>query len=120
MNATITLYLQQQPSFYDHLVQWDVIAQLLDHFEQSEQEQALNHIVASLDVVVHDTVFHHLPAQYHTEYLEWSHQRHQDPALLEWLETKQTGITLTIKETVWSTKHSLAQVLEIELPQFVA
>jgi len=99
------------PSFYDHLVSWEKIDSLLDHFEEDHRHQALLTIFESLDHEVLGVVLTELDNTHHPDFLHMcSHSYHQ-ASLLEWLESKNPGITLIIQEVLVVTKDRLTELL---------
>lgn len=100
-----------KPAFYDHLLPWDELSSLLDHFETEERQQALTHILEAVDLEIMSEILHHLDSSHHVEFLGLCLTRHHHPSVLEWLEARISGIADLIKNRAKATHSQLHIIL---------
>jgi hypothetical protein len=105
-------YLKQLvPTYYDTLVSWDVVEEILDIFPEEEQAEAYDVLFRALDYAVLHTVLEHLPKHHHQTFLELCVNQHHEPSLLNWLEERHDGIREVIRITIKETKIEVKNIL---------
>lgn len=105
-------YLQQLvPSYYDTLIRWDVLEEIVELVEEEDQPEVYKIIFYTLDHAILETVLLHLPKDHHTEFLELCCHQHHEPSLLMWLEDRSDGISEKIRGTIQQTKVEIRQTI---------
>lgn len=105
-------YLNQLiPTYYDPLVSWDLVEEILNMFDEDEQTEAYEVLFKALDYAVLHTVLENLAAEHHQVFLELCIQQHHEPSLLTWLEDRHTGIREIIRIKIRETKIEVKQNL---------
>lgn len=103
---------QQLPStYYSPLLEEELIEEILAHFEAHEQAEALESIIESLDHAILEAILKLLAEELHEEFLQMLEERYHDPALIDWLEEKQEGITPHIQTVARETKIAIREIL---------
>ncbi len=106
-------YLQQLvPSYYDTLIRWDILEEIIELVEEEHQSELYRLIFSILDHAVLETVLHHLPKDHHQPFLELCTHQHHEPSLLMWLEDRQEGISDHIKLRIRQTKIDIKVLLK--------
>jgi len=94
--------LFQQPStFYDHVLEWELLEELLEQFEEQEKHTAHQEMAVAIDHAIHHAILDHLPIEHHTVYLDMCRSGVHEMSILEWLEiaTTHENIIALIQET---------------------
>ncbi len=105
-------YLKQLvPTYYDPLISWDLVEEILDLFPEPEQAEAYNVLFQALDYAVLHVVLEHLPKNHHQTFLELCVHQHHEPSLLSWLEERHDGIREIIRVTIRETKIEMKNSL---------
>lgn len=103
----------QGKSFFDSLVSWDEVEQLLLLVPEEDHHEALETMMAVLDHAVLERTLHHLHLDHHHDFLALCHEGYHEPKLLIWLEERSQGITEIIRVTIAETH----QEIRVELSQ---
>ena len=105
-------YLQNlTPTYYDTLVQWDLVEELMNLLDEAEQMEAYQILFQTLDHVVLEKILETLDQRYHAEFLELLTHQHHEPFVLSWLEERSAGISQVIRVTIQQTKLEIKQLL---------
>ncbi len=105
-------YLKQLvPTYYDNLVAWDMVEEILDLFAEEEQAEAYDILFQALDYVVLHSVLENLPKHHHESFLELCVNQHHEPSLLTWLEERHEGIREIIRISIKETKVEVKNIL---------
>lgn len=99
------------PTYYDTLINWDVVEEILDMIDEDAQAEAYTILFDALDYAVLHVVLVHLPGHHHESFLELCTHQHHEPSLLTWLEDHSQGITEHIRVTIHQTKLEVKQQL---------
>jgi len=99
-------------AYYKSLVQQERIQELLELLNPTEQADALELILKTLDHAVMETALHHLPAEHHESFLELCQEKYHDETLLVWLEDRSHGISVHLEATISTAKSELRILLE--------
>lgn len=102
--------------YYDSLINWEAVLEILQHFEPEEQEEALLTLLESIEHAVHNAILELLEEKQHSEFFVLLTERVEDPVVLDWLIERHDGVLTHIRESVRITKHSALQL--IQLPDF--
>ena len=102
-----------KPSFYDRLIDWSHVHELLSEFRQHELEEAVHHLELALDAAVLEGVLSYLERADHESFLEKVFARYDDNQLLDWLEEKSPGVGDHLTTVLQDTKKKLRIILEI-------
>lgn len=105
-------YLQNlTPTYYDTLVQWDLVEEIMNLLDEAEQMEAYQLLFQTLDHIVLEKILQVLDEQYHAEFLELLSHQHHEPFVLSWLEERSNGISQVIRVTIQQTKTQIQTVL---------
>lgn len=80
--------IKKKPSFYDHLLEWELTHDLLAHFEELEHELAAQEMLNAIDHAINQAILDQLDRELHQEYLELCQQKYHDPSVLDWIQEK--------------------------------
>lgn len=108
-------YQQHPRSYFDHLVDWPTLEELIVDLEQEHQPEARQLILHALDHAVLETVLHHLPIETHEAFLSICQDQYHQTTTLVWLEEQHEGISIHIEQTIHLTRQALAQLLAEEM-----
>lgn len=110
-----TLFSAITPSYYDTLVEWELLEEALSHVAEHEQERALETLMYTLDCVVLETALAHLHESLHHEFLDLCSLQHHEPSILNWLEDRTPGVSQKIRVVLIETKSALIAELQQQL-----
>ncbi len=105
-------YLQSlTPTYYDTLVEWELVEELISLLDESEQTEAYQLLFKTLDHVVLEKALHLLEEQHHQDFLDLLTHQHHEPFVLSWLEERSEGISHQLKITIRETKVEIKELL---------
>lgn len=99
------------PAYYDTLIEWEAIDQILDLIEQENQHEGYRVLSQILDYTVLEIVLSNLPQDHHNDFLELCTHQHHEPSLLNWLEERNQGISETIRVKLLEAKSEIISYL---------
>lgn len=104
------------PAYYDTLIEWDQIEELIELCDPLERPLARQLIMQTLDHTVLEVVLHHLDPVHHVPFLELCSTQHHEPSLLRWIEERGQGVSEVVRINLKEVKSQLRSVLLIEVP----
>lgn len=103
------------PAFYDDLIEWEVVEELLGYFQDHERASAHSSLMQTIDTAAHHFILEQLPEEVHHEYLDLCERYHHDKAILSWLEDHQPNMSAILRQRLQETKQTLrAAITQIE------
>lgn len=117
MNTTITVITPASSSFYDHLLEWELLADLIEQFMEEERAAAQAEMMEAIDHAIHQTILEQLAAEHHAEYLELCQIKHHEPTLLDWIQERTThpDLPALIQETYITVYAQLKVELQVSI-----
>lgn len=113
-NRSMENTLFQSPTktvYYHSLVRWNVVDEITFLTDAEEHVHVREYILKSLDVVVMETVLHHLPREKHEVFLEKVVNEYHDESLLDWIEEQVIDIREHLSATIRKTKAEIKELL---------
>lgn len=88
-------------TYYDHLLEWELVHDLMEQFEEKEKELALQEVLTAVDHAVNQAILEQLDKAHHEEYLNMCQIRYHEPTILTWVQerTVHDNISGLIQET---------------------
>ncbi|MEN8253647.1 MAG: hypothetical protein ABFQ62_04720 [Patescibacteria group bacterium] len=97
-------------SYYSSLLETELVDEILSSFEEHEREDAIAHLIESLDHAILEAILHFLEDEVHDEFLDMLENKYHDPEIIDWLEERKEGMIPHIQEVARKTKITIIEI----------